>query len=183
MTEATKKAAPKAPKVDDDLQAMIDVAKAAQAQALMLRKTAPNVDLMAPVKEIPQKTLIRQWAEMDGCKGNDEAGGYHYMLGDRNLTGQYPTLGYEPVIDRRPGGTGKQDGYQGDLAWKIPTELYQAQLEENARRSQSKLPEIMEAERKKAAANKVVSGEEIRVAKTGTDEARAIAREEAGVAT
>lgn len=172
----------KAPKVDKKLQEMIDAARAAQEQARQMRKQAPDVDLMAPVKDIPQKTLIKQWAEMDGFTKNDEPGGYHYMLGDRDMAAQYPYLGYEPVIDRRPGGTGKQDGYQGDQAWKIPTDLYQAQLEENAKRSRAKLPDVYESEMRKSKAKPGVSDEEIKVAKTGTPEAAELLRQEAGIA-
>ena len=121
--------------VDPKIKDMQERAKIAQKQARELRKQAPDISLKSVKMSIPQKDLMAQYAKADGTQGPDAKGGFHYMFGDRDLSDQYPDMGYEPVIERGLGGTVKQVTWQGDPMWKIPTDVYQARLEDNAQRA------------------------------------------------
>lgn len=165
--------------VDPKLKEMRDRAIAAQAQSRAMRKEAPSVGVKGVRMTIPQKDLIDKYAKIDGTKGQDSNGGDHYMFGDRDLTDQYPDQGYEPVLDRGAGGTMKQVSWQGDPMWKIPSDLYKAQLEENAKRALH----ISRSESEAQTANTNRSGvmnEEVQTAATDSAEAQKILHE-AGV--
>lgn len=154
-------------------------AEQARKQARELRATAPGVALMNPTLNVPRKQLIAKHAKADGFKGNDDPGGMHYMFGDRELTDQYPDMGYEPVLTRGSGNTLKQETWHGDPMWKIPTDLYQARLEENAQRSRT-IAERAAQERVESDNRSGVSQSELQTARVGTAEADRILRE-AGV--
>lgn len=170
-----------AEKIDPKIADMQERARAAQQQARALRKEAPGVMLQDPMHRIPQKDLFKKYAERDGFKGQDDPAGFHYMFGDRNMTDQYPDLGYEPVLEKGTGGTVKQVTWGGDPMWKIPTDLHNAQLKENADRANR--ASRNEAERAVEATNRSATMQEsLDTAEVGTQGAMDIALE-AGIPT
>jgi hypothetical protein len=164
-------------KVPAQIKAMQERAATAQAQARDQRKQAPDISLSQPWKSVPQKYLINKYAKRDGFKGQDDPAGKHYMFGDRNETAQMPDFGYEPVTDKSASGTVEQVTCQGDPLWAIPTDIYQARVDEGAARSRHIAERMVQAETDKANRSPISSGESLQTAKAQTPEADRILHE------
>ena len=165
-------------KVDPKIVEMEARAKEAQGQARALRKQAPNGVLLDPIQSVEQKVLIDRAAKEMGFKGNDDPNGMHFMFGDRDMTDQYPDLGYLPRTVMGNGGTRKQEMCKGDPMWMIPTDIYDGRIKDNAARANKLARQQAKSDLDRSP---VASGETLQTARVGTPEAIALAKQEAGV--
>ena len=144
------------PKTPGKLQALLDMAHAAQKT----RKDAPLMGVTGGLR-IPQKDIIARFTVDQGGK-NDVDGGYHYLFDDQNTGASRASDGYELVIEN-----GDVVRYQTDVLYRIPTEFFKASLMADKERSDI----MMRTEMTRAAQEAKAAGgsANVRVVQTGPD--------------
>lgn len=106
---------------------------------------------------IPQKLQVARIAKDQGFKGNNDPEGNHYFHGDRNMSEIYVDQGYEPsVVD------GKQESYQGDPVWQMPTKQWEKLQKAETDVRRQKMKDRIAKDKKEADDTPTSTGEDVR---------------------